>query len=342
MPIDSSIYFRQEAPDIIGSIEKGLKMSDMIEQRNANKVEKEKQNEIKTINMSSMVNDPVSGMATYDAKKAASEMVKKGYHKEAGDVLKNQQSMDMGQAQLTAEQYKNSLSSLENHARELATVTDQASLDAVLSKYKAAGHDISKEPTVWNAQTQQYIKNEQMKTLTAKERFELANKDRDFSQKQQELVIKRGERADAKEVKVADKQDKKAQAMFEIEDRRKNINDNLDTLDTMIKDDGTWEMFGEHNQNIDRKLDQIATDMAKLMDPSSVARPSEVEQIKKGLMTPTNKNSTARQILMDFKNEVKTRADSAYNIRGLEKPPEKSTEPPPANSWSAKNKQVKN
>lgn len=115
---------------------------------------------------------------------------------------------------------------------------------------------------------------------------------------------------------------KKQQSMNEIEDRRQNINAALDELDTMIAEKGTYEMFGSHNQDMDRLVDQIATDMAKLMDPNSVARPNEVELVKRGLIQPgfKNRNVTARDILKNFKNEVARRADSAYQIRGIERP----------------------
>jgi hypothetical protein len=129
-------------------------------------------------------------------------------------------------------------------------------------------------------------------------------------------------RQDALNAKLADKNDKKKMAMNEIEDRRQNINSNIAQLKSMIEEDGTWEATGSHNQDIDRLTEQIATDMAKLMDPSSVARPAEVEQIKKTLVKPgfSNKNSTAIDILSNFETEVNRRADNAYTIRGLDSP----------------------
>lgn len=129
-------------------------------------------------------------------------------------------------------------------------------------------------------------------------------------------------RRDALDAKLAEKSDKKKQMMNEIEDRRQNINANVQKLKQMIDDDGTWEMFGSHNQDMDRLAEQIATDMSKLMDPSSVARPQEVEAIKRALVKPgfSNKNSTAQDILSNFENEINSRANTAYRIRGLEAP----------------------
>lgn len=122
--------------------------------------------------------------------------------------------------------------------------------------------------------------------------------------------------------KATEKQDKKMTAMNEIEDRRQNINANVNQLKQMVKDYGTYEMFGSHNQDMDRLLEQTATDMAKLMDPSSVARPAEVEAIKRTLIKPglSNTNATAQDLLSNFQQEVDRRASSAYKIRGLEAP----------------------
>lgn len=129
-------------------------------------------------------------------------------------------------------------------------------------------------------------------------------------------------RQDALNLKTAEKNDKKKQAINEVEERRQNINANVEQLKSMIKEDGTYEMLGSHNQDIDRLTEQIATDMAKLMDPNSVARPQEVEMIKKTLIKPgfSNSNSTATDILNNFGNEINQRADTAYRIRGLDAP----------------------
>jgi len=126
----------------------------------------------------------------------------------------------------------------------------------------------------------------------------------------------------AKDLKAQEKLEKKMVLMNEIEDRRVNIKAAVGTLKEMIDKDGTYEAFGPHNQNIDRLVEQIATDMAKLQDPSSVARPSEVESIKKNLIQSgfQNRNSSAIDLLASFEGEVDRRADSAYDIRGLQKP----------------------
>ena len=117
--------------------------------------------------------------------------------------------------------------------------------------------------------------------------------------------------------------EKKKTTLNEVEDRRTNIEDNITQLENMIKDKGTYELFGSHNADLDRRVEMIATDMAKLADPNSVARPSEVEAFKKGLIQSNAagmRNSTALDILKNFRNEVNQRTENAYKIRGLDNP----------------------
>lgn len=119
--------------------------------------------------------------------------------------------------------------------------------------------------------------------------------------------------------KQAVRDEKKNLAVNEIQSRANDIESNLRELEAMIGANGTWEMFGSHNQDLDRKVDQIATDMAKLQDPNSVARPGEVELVKKNLIKSgfKNKNSTALDILKNFRNEVNSRVANAYQVRGM-------------------------
>jgi len=142
----------------------------------------------------------------------------------------------------------------------------------------------------------------------------------------QRFDLTRGDRLREQALGRAEKEkanyEKKMATMYEIEDRRKNILDNLKLLNDQIDEYGTYEMFGPQNENMNRRIENIATDMAKLSDPSSVARPSEVEGFKKGLIEAGigKSNSTAKQILKDFESEVQSRANNAYKIRGVEMP----------------------
>tara|TARA_R110000868_G_scaffold62962_3_gene189959 strand:- start:14222 stop:15130 length:909 start_codon:yes stop_codon:yes gene_type:complete len=165
-----------------------------------------------------------------------------------------------------------------------------------------------------------------MDATKSKSAEELANTNADTEYKKAQAWALRNKPSEAQEraaVKAGEKalalDEKKKASVTEVEDRRRNIEDNLNLVEKMIEDNGTFEMFGSHNADLDRRVDMIATDMAKLADPTSVARPSEVEMFKKGLVTSGlgQRNSTASNVLKNFRSEVNQRADNAYEVRGL-------------------------
>jgi hypothetical protein len=99
--------------------------------------------------------------------------------------------------------------------------------------------------------------------------------------------------------------------------------DALGRLKAAIKDKGTFETLGPHNELLTQDIELIATDMAKLKDPNSVARPAEVEQFKKMLFKPglTTRNSTAQAILDALSSKVDETTLNAYRVRGIQPPP---------------------
>lgn len=116
---------------------------------------------------------------------------------------------------------------------------------------------------------------------------------------------------------------KKQDAVTEIESRRQTVNQNIEQLKKMIKEGGTYEAFGPHNEIMDSIVNDIATDMAKLKDPSSAARPGEVELekasiIKSGML---QRNSTAMAKLDALEQRLNDRVANAYSVRGLPVPP---------------------
>ena len=159
--------------------------------------------------------------------------------------------------------------------------------------------------------------------IQADQRRQAENRqDRNY-QKQLDRDAMQQARQDKSEEKQKAVDEKKKATLNEVEDRRRNIEDNLASLEDMIKNKGTYEAFGAHNADLDRKVDMIATDMAKLADPTSVARPSEVEMFKKGLVSSGAtgmRNSTALDILKNFRGEIDSRVSNAYKIRGVDNP----------------------
>jgi len=195
-------------------------------------------------------------------------------------------------------------------ARESDPNSEESKLAQQLAKDMGYAGDTSKMTA---AQFKQF-------SPALQKKYEIEQKKLD---RQEARSARQSEQALKREEKQQVRDEKKKTTLTEVEDRRMNIEDNLTQLENMIKDKGTYEMFGSHNADLDRRVEMIATDMAKLADPNSVARPSEVEAFKKGLIQSNAtgmRNSTALDILKNFRNEVNQRTENAYKIRGLENP----------------------
>jgi len=121
---------------------------------------------------------------------------------------------------------------------------------------------------------------------------------------------------------AGEKKTKQAQALDEVAQRKNTIVTNIDKAIAMIDKAGTYEALGPHNKVLDGIMSEVATDAAKLSDPQSVARPSEVEGILANLVKSgaMQQNSTAKKVLQDFKARMEDRAAEAYRVRGIEAP----------------------
>lgn len=97
----------------------------------------------------------------------------------------------------------------------------------------------------------------------------------------------------------------------EFDGRLSNILGEAEQLKTLINDKGTFEAIGPHNQILSQKIDSIAIDAAKLFDPESVARESEVAAFKQMLFEPgslTTANDTAKGTIDSFITMMNNRA----------------------------------
>ncbi|MBL7545622.1 MAG: hypothetical protein JNL11_17515 [Bdellovibrionaceae bacterium] len=160
--IDHSIYFQQQTPDIVGSIESGMKMGDLMRQR-------KKENDIQAAYKAGMVQNP-DGTISFDEAKTMSGIAK----------IDPQQAMSFQQQQI---QRKNDLAKLqrEKQQRDLEDITraawkvnDQASYDAELGALKSKGIDVSQMPPQYN---QQMIDQVRRQTLSVKERLDQLDKE---------------------------------------------------------------------------------------------------------------------------------------------------------------------
>jgi hypothetical protein len=119
--------------------------------------------------------------------------------------------------------------------------------------------------------------------------------------------------------------EKKRQQVLEVENFTANIDRNIEAVKEQIDKTGTFELTGPEGAIMDRRLTEIATDLAKLADPTSVAREGEVKLMRQGLVDSgflglATSNKTAKAVLDALKEDVKQRRITAYQKRGLDLP----------------------
>lgn len=119
--------------------------------------------------------------------------------------------------------------------------------------------------------------------------------------------------------------EKKRQQVLEVDNFTNNIDRNIDAIKSQIDETGTFELTGPEGAIMDRRLTEIATDLAKLADPDSVAREGEVRVMRQGLVDSgflglATRNETAKAVLDALKGDVKQRRAAAYISRGLDLP----------------------
>lgn len=139
-----------------------------------------------------------------------------------------------------------------------------------------------------------------------------------------------------------------ADSLKQVQERRQMIKDNTTKAIQMIKEKGTYEAVGPHNDTLNGLIDQIAVDTAKLQDPNSVARPGEVELVRKSLAESGifSLNTTAEKKLRNFYDTIDARANQAFTARGMKPPPApgipggetKKIDPRKALAWAMANK----
>lgn len=139
-----------------------------------------------------------------------------------------------------------------------------------------------------------------------------AGKDRDLKRELQD------EKLAAKKATARGKMDKLRQ---EVDSRFNNATANVDNMKKRIHDDGTTEWFGPHNAILENQKSDLAADVAKLRDPSSANRPSEIAEVKGelpetgGFFGGSQANGTAETQLDAFKESLKQRRDNFYKAR---------------------------
>lgn len=192
MPIDSNIYFQQQAPDIFGSISSGvegaLKMSDLIKQRKLQDQQLAEDQAIKDAYKGSVVSG-ADGSFAVDQKRLLSDLAK----------VNPQKAME-AERQFTQQSMEKEKQKFEINKRNTEALNSMVWGVNDQNSYKKFIENGSKlglfNP---NELPQQYdpnlVKRMQAASLSAKDQFDQQMKQKEFALKERELGLKKAELA---------------------------------------------------------------------------------------------------------------------------------------------------
>lgn len=117
------------------------------------------------------------------------------------------------------------------------------------------------------------------------------------------------------------REEDRQKTMREIETRRKMLVSNLSEWKRVVGEVGTGELMGDTDKYLRALQTDIATDMAKLADPTSSAMSGEVEKYRTSLPEigtfVNQRGKTAMDLIDKAINKVNERVNEAYSVRGL-------------------------
>lgn len=181
MPIDSSIYFQQQPLDIAGSIERGLSMRQMIDQR-------QKQQGLQDAYKAGIVQQP-DGTSTFNSNVTISDLAKRGYGQEAMALQKQANEDALNKQKLQKEKVLEASGYIANAAPKVKE-NPQAYYPVFLTEAKNRGIDISQFPTVWNNDAALKMDYAHKTALSLMDQHKIDQDKAEFGLKQQEFGLK--------------------------------------------------------------------------------------------------------------------------------------------------------
>lgn len=188
MGIDSSIYFQQKTPDILGSVERGLSLRQMSEAR-------QKTKDLDQAYKAGIITNP-DGSTSVDENRTLSALAKVG-GQEYLEAKSQFSAQKAAQQKLQQDKIK---WEIDTTAQLLGGVKDQNSWGQALQEAQKAGIDVSQMPPQYDPG---FVQNLTARTLSAKDRFDQQFKEKELALKQRELGIK--ERSARNEAKSGEK-----------------------------------------------------------------------------------------------------------------------------------------
>lgn len=186
MPIDTSMYANMQAPDFIGGYEKGLRLSDLVQQR---KLNEEKVAKEKAIKDTFKRNVDESGALNQSATLA--DLNKQGYGQEAIGFQKEFTSADRANLDLRTAQSKKKSDDLALIANLAGSAIDQNSYSRVRNQVVSMG--LVNPGDLPEQYDPNLVRHYQTIALTQKDRVDKELKEKEIALKEKELLSKQGE-----------------------------------------------------------------------------------------------------------------------------------------------------
>lgn len=209
---------------------------------------------------------------------------------------------------------------LRKQLGKVLTVDDIEALNDSLPEgeegYKLTPEELESLPRI-----QDFLARRYEGRFQTSEDFEAEQKlKRDQRLAESQNATRTAQREEERQIKT---EEKRRESTVEIENRSRNILNNLARFEQSIKDYGSQVITGSEPKIREALLDEIAQDMAKLVDPNSVARPSEVELARASLPQASETftfDSSVLEQIQALRERVQDRVRTAYEVRGIETP----------------------
>ena len=174
--IDSSIYFQSQGPDVVGNLQRGLALRDMMDERSLRNKELNENEAIKSAYSQGIKQGP-DGKQYLDQNATLSAIAKVNPMK----AYQQQRAFELDDVQKRKEDIEKKLQSIDLGSRILSGVKDQASFDKAIETGQKFGFDVSGLGKYYDPDL---VKQYQSMSMTGKERLENEYRQMDYQFKE--------------------------------------------------------------------------------------------------------------------------------------------------------------
>lgn len=303
MPIDSSIYSKFQPVDIGGSVERGLRLGDMINQQRIQQDALVKQKAIDQAYQQGIYKKE-DGTVGYDGNKTLSALTQiPDAGKEVVSAIDQNRQRTIADAEALKKKHT---ADLEEVGRRLRGINKDNYL-TVIGKMKTDGYDVSDFPANYD---QKVVDDHIMQGLSLEKQMEEKWKKANFDQKERELGIKHDENNIKRQQMMNDKNEKRITALKDDLDPNKARGGNLAKSQSMLNSaervNGLFQQFPDGN--IPKgQTNELAAAVAGLINGGSAQSQHQIDSL-----TPSSMRGDAQAIASWLTNQPLGQEQQAF------------------------------